>query len=91
MGVFSAFVVFAMVWAMVFLIGLQVGQHTQGDEGERVPGTHDSSPTEFRLGPRVFWATAITVVIWGALVWLVTSGLVTIDTLRWLTGRDPIG
>jgi predicted secreted protein len=87
MSIFSAFVVFAMVWAMIFLLGLQIGQHTQGDAGERVPGTHDSSPTQFRLWPRIWWTTGITVVIWGTLIWLITSGIVTIDTLRGLTGR----
>ncbi|MEM7643045.1 MAG: DUF1467 family protein [Pseudomonadota bacterium] len=91
MGIFSALVVFAMVWAMIFLIGLQIGQRTQGDAGERVPGTHESSPVEFRLGPRVFWTTLLTLVIWGTLVWLITSGLITIDSLRWITGRSGPG
>ena len=87
MSVFSAFVVFAMIWAMVFLIGLQIGQRTQGDVGERVPGTHDSSPAAFRIGPRVLWCTAIAMVLWGVTIWLITSGIVTIDGIRTLTGR----
>jgi predicted secreted protein len=89
MSIFSAFVVFAMVWAMVFLIGLQIGQRTQGDAGERVPGTHESSPMEFRLKPRVLWTTVITLVLWGGLIWLITSGTVGIDDLRRITGREP--
>ncbi|SFJ33072.1 DUF1467 family protein [Jannaschia pohangensis] len=87
MGIFSAFVLFAMVWAMVFLIGLQIGQNTQGDNGERVPGTHVSSPMEFRLGRRVLWATGIALCLWGPLVWAIVAGVVTIDDLRALTGR----
>ncbi|CTQ31496.1 DUF1467 family protein [Jannaschia rubra] len=90
MSVFSAFVVFAMVWAMVFLIGLQVGQDTQGDRGERVPGTPLSSPAEFRLWRRVFWATVISLVIWGALVWFILSGIVTIEDLRRWTGGPTL-
>ncbi|MEM7490329.1 MAG: DUF1467 family protein [Pseudomonadota bacterium] len=90
MSIFSALVVFAMVWAMIFLIGLQIGQHTQGDAGERVPGTHDSSPMEFRLGPRVLWTTVLALAIWGGLIWLITSGVVTIDSLRWITGRPAL-
>ena len=76
MGIFSAFVLFAMVWAMVFLIGLQVGQDTQGDRGERVPGTHVSSPAEFNLWRRVGIATA---------------GTLGIDDLRRWTGRPEFG
>ncbi|WGH79905.1 DUF1467 family protein [Jannaschia ovalis] len=91
MSIFSAFVVFAMVWAMVFLLMLQLGQDTQGDRGERVPGTHSSSPADFRLGRKLFIATAIALVIWGVLIWLITSGLITIDSLRAVTGREVEG
>ena len=88
-GVFSAFVLFAMIWAMVFLIGLQVGQDTQGDRGARLHGTHASSPAEFRLGRRLVWATVIAVLLWAPLVWLIVSGIVTIDGIRAVTGRPP--
>ncbi|MGB3556878.1 MAG: DUF1467 family protein [Jannaschia sp.] len=87
MGIFSAFVLFAMIWAMTFLILLQVGQDTQGDRGQRVPGTHLSSPADFRMRPRVLWATAITLALWVPLIWLIVSGLIGIDDLRWITGR----
>ncbi|MCK0167962.1 DUF1467 family protein [Jannaschia sp. S6380] len=90
-GVFSAFVLFAMVWAMVFLIGLQMGQDTQGDRGERVPGTHAGSPAEFHLWRRVFWATAIALAIWVPLVWVIVSGVLGIDDLRRITGRPVQG
>ncbi len=88
MSIFSAIVVFAMIWAMVFLLMLQVGQDTQGDRGERVPGTHVSSPADFRLKPRLFWATVITLALWVPLIWLITSGLITIEGMRRITGRD---
>ncbi|WP_299842270.1 DUF1467 family protein [uncultured Jannaschia sp.] len=90
-GYFSAFVLYAMVWAMVFLIGLQVGHDTQGDRGERIRGTHWDSPAEFRLGRRVLWATLISFVIWAPLVWVIVSGKVGIDDLRWITGRPAFG
>ncbi len=90
MSVFSAFVVFAMIWAMVFLIGLQLGQRTQGDAGERVPGTHLSSPVGFNLWRRVFWATSIALVLWAPLIWFILSGNLTIDDLRRLTGREQL-
>lgn len=91
MNWFSGIVLYAVVWSVVFLIGLQVGQDTQGDRGERVPGTHLSSPMEFRLGRRMAWATLIAFAIWGPLVWLIRSGLLTVEGLRALTGRPPLG
>jgi predicted secreted protein len=88
MGWFSALVVLAMVWSMVMLVLLQTGLTTQGDRGARLHGTHASAPEGFRLKPRLWLATAIALPIWALLVWLITSGLVTIDTLRWLTGQE---
>ncbi|MFO6464613.1 DUF1467 family protein [Jannaschia sp. KMU-145] len=88
MSIFSAFVVFAMIWAMVFMIGLQVGQRTQGDAGEVTRGTHASTP-ERPIGVyrRMAWATAIALAIWVPMIWLITSGHITIDGIRAVTGR----
>ena len=90
-GPFSAFVLFAMVWAMVMLVMLQTNVRTQGDDGERVEGTHLSAPQSVGLKRRMAWATVIAVAIWAPLVWLILSGLITIDGLRAITGRPPVG
>ncbi|GIT91048.1 hypothetical protein JANAI62_15030 [Jannaschia pagri] len=92
MGVFSAIVVFMMIWAMVFLIGLQIGQDTQGDRGSVTHGTHASTPAKpIGVYRRIGWATAITFVLWAPLVWFIVSGQLTIDDLRRLTGREVVG
>lgn len=89
-GVFSALVLFAMVWAMVMLIMLQTNVRTQGDDGERVEGTHASAPQVVNLKRRMFWATVIALPLWIGLIWLILSGLVTMEGLRALTGRPPL-
>ena len=89
MSVFSAFVVFAMIWAMVFLLGLQIGQSTQGDRGRVSMGTHASTPAEpIRVWRRIAIATVIALAIWAPLVWFILSGNLTIDDLRRWTGHD---
>ena len=90
-GPFSAFVLYAMVWAMVMLVMLQTNVRTQGDDGERVHGTHASAPQTVGLKRRMLWATGIAFVLWAPLVWLILSGLITMEGLRALTGRGPIG
>ena len=91
MSVFSAFVVFAMIFAMVFLLGLQVGQRTQGDTGRVSVGTHASTPAEpIGIWRRIAWAAGITLVLWVPLIWFITSGMLTIDDLRRWTGREII-
>ncbi|KIT15823.1 DUF1467 family protein [Jannaschia aquimarina] len=89
-GWFSAFVLFAMVWAMVMLVLLQTGVTTQGDEGRKLSGTHASAPVAVGLKRRLWLATGIALVIWVPLCWLIVSGLITIDGLRAVTGRPPL-
>ncbi|PWJ14411.1 DUF1467 family protein [Jannaschia seohaensis] len=92
MGVFSALVLFAMIWAMVFLIGLQIGQDTQGDRGQVTQGTHAGAPAApIRIYRRMGWATAITLLIWVPLIWFIATGQIGIDDLRRITGREVLG
>ncbi|CTQ48242.1 DUF1467 family protein [Jannaschia donghaensis] len=92
MSVFSAIVVFMMIWAMVFMLGLQIGQNTQGDQGKVSMGTHASTPADpIRVWRRIAWATGITLVLWIPLIWFITSGNLTIDDLRRWTGREVLG
>lgn len=92
MSVFSAVVVFMMIWAMVFMLGLQVGQKTQGDQGRVSVGTHASTPAQpIRVWRRIAWATGITLLLWVPLIWFITSGNLTIDDLRRWTGRGSFG
>lgn len=92
MSIFSAIVVFMMIWAMVFMLGLQIGQNTQGDQGKVSMGTHASTPADpIRVWRRIAWATGITLVLWIPLIWFITSGNLTIDDLRRWTGREVLG
>lgn len=80
MNIVSAFAMFAVIWFMVFLVGLPLGRRTQADEGEIVPGTHAGAPTNFRFKPLALWVTLITFVLWGLMTAVVYSG--------WITVRD---
>jgi predicted secreted protein len=92
MSIFSAIVVFAMIWAMVFLIGLQIGQDTQGDRNRVTQGTHASTPANpIGVYRRIGWATLIAFVLWAPLVWFISTGQLGIDDLRRLTGRPIPG
>ena len=89
-GPFSAFVLYAMVWAMVMLVLLQTGVRTQGDTGRRVEGTHLSAPEFVGLKRRLWRATWIALLIWAPLVGVIVSGWFGIDDLRRITGRGVV-
>jgi predicted secreted protein len=76
---FSAVVMFAVIWVMTFLVLLPIGLRTQGEEGERVPGTPSGAPVNFRFKPLAWKVTLVSVVVWGLMFAVVKWGGLTLD------------
>jgi predicted secreted protein len=85
MGVFSAIVLYAVIWFITLLIALVVRQPSQAEMGEIVPGTHAGAPANPQLGKRFKWTTIISFVLWLPLVTLIMSGSLTIDDIDLFT------
>lgn len=83
MSITSAIVLYAVTWFMVMFLTLPVRLRTQGDVGEKVPGTHDAAPVNFRLKRTMLIVTGIATVIWAGLTWVILSGLITAESLDW--------
>ncbi len=81
MGITSAFVLFAVIWFMVFLVAIPIRLQTQGDVGEVVPGTHASSPEVHNLKKKAWITTGVSVVLWIIIAGIILSGWITIDDL----------
>ncbi len=89
MGITSAIVLYAVTWFMVSFVILPIGLSTQGDEGEVVPGTHESSPARYPFKRKLLQTT-----IWGTLVWailtgVILSGAVGVRDLDWFDRMSP--
>jgi predicted secreted protein len=83
MSITAAIVLYAVVWFMVMFLTLPVRLRTQGDVGEKVPGTHDGAPANFRLKRTMILVTIIATGIWAVLAWVILSGLITVEDLDW--------
>lgn len=60
--------IFFVVWWIVLFAVLPFGVRTQGESGEKVPGTPASAPVKFDL-PRVFMInTAVAIVVF-CIIW----------------------
>jgi predicted secreted protein len=81
MSITAGAVVFVMIWFLTMFVTLPIILRTQGEAGEVVPGTHEGAPADFRLGRTLLIVTAATLVIWGVVVWIITSGLISIEDL----------
>ncbi|MEM7439595.1 MAG: DUF1467 family protein [Pseudomonadota bacterium] len=86
MTVGAALVLFAIVWFMVLFIVLPLRLETQGESGEVVKGTPKSAPSSVNLKRKALWVTGISLMIWGILVTVIVSEVVTIDTLDFYNG-----
>lgn len=85
MPIFSAFVLFAMIWFLTLLIVLTLRQPSQAEAGAIVPGTHAGAPANPQLRKRFLITTGVTFLLWAPLVWLIGSGHLTIDDIDLFT------
>ena len=81
MSITAGAVVFVVIWFLIMFVTLPIILRTQGEAGEVVPGTHEGAPADFRLGRTLLIVTAVTVVIWAAVVWIIVSGVISIEDL----------
>lgn len=87
---FSGFVLYAFIWFLTFLAVLPVRLQSQGDTGQITPGTPESAPANPRMRLRLIVTTAIATVLFGLIVWVIVSGVISVEDVdiynRWLNG-----
>jgi predicted secreted protein len=81
MGLATALATFFLIWWITLFAVLPWGVRSQHEAGEMPPGTDPGAPTEFRLGWKLLWTTAIASVVFAAFYFVYTKHLVTLDEL----------
>ena len=81
MTITSALVLFAVIWFLLLFMALPLGQKSQEEDGERVPGTPASAPVNPMVGKKMFWVTVATVVLWVPLCLFIVYGPLTMKDL----------
>ncbi len=89
MSIVSAFVLFAVIWAMTFLTVLPLRIKTQGETGDIVPGTHAGAPEEHHLKKKALITTAVAVVLWVIIAGIIMSGWVSVRDMDWFNRMSP--
>lgn len=84
MAITSAFVLFSVIWFMLFLMILPMRLKTQGENGDVVPGTHASSPENPQIKKKAKITTAITLVLWAIICYLIIFDVVTARDIDWM-------
>lgn len=77
MNLTGGIVLFAVLWFLTLLIVVLIGQRSQQDAGEVVPGTPAGAPADLRLRGKLIWTTVIAGLIWAAIAFVILGGVVT--------------
>ena len=77
----TALAAFFLVWWVTLFAVLPWGVRSQHEGGEMAPGTDPGAPTNFRLGQKLLWTTAVAVVIYAGCYLVYSQHLVTLSGL----------
>ena len=81
MTITAALVVYAVIWFITLYVALPIGEKSQSESGDVVPGTPASAPSEPMLKRKVIWVTVITTVLWAIVVGIIISGVIPVSSL----------
>ena len=70
MNLTGGIVLYAVLWFLTLFIVVLIGQRSQQDAGEIVPGTHAGAPADLRLKPKLIWTSVIAAIIWAAIAYV---------------------
>ena len=77
MNLTGGIVLFAVLWFLTLFIVVLIGQRSQQDAGDVVPGTPAGAPADLRLRGKLIWTTVIAGLIWAAIAFVILGGVVT--------------
>ena len=84
MNLTGGIVLYAVLWFLTLFVLLPIGEVSQEEAGEGVPGTPSGAPHRPRIGRKMLWATAIAAVLWAGCAYVILSGMITReDVMGW--------
>jgi len=79
MTITGAIVLFAVIWFMILFIMLPIGERSQSEAGDVVPGTPASAPEDAMMKKKLIWTTGVSLVLWVVLVGVIVSGVLKVE------------
>ncbi|RDW13944.1 DUF1467 family protein [Paracoccus thiocyanatus] len=77
MSLTGAIVLYTVLWFLVLFVLLPIGQKSQADVGEVMPGTPAGAPHEPKLKKKALWATLIAALIWAVIAFVIMADIIT--------------
>lgn len=76
MNLTGGIVLYTVLWFVTLFVVLPIGQRSQQDAGEIVPGTPAGAPADLVLKRKVIWTTLIAAALWALIAWIIFGGLI---------------
>ena len=77
MNLTGGIVLYAVLWFLTLFVVLPIGQKSQAEAGEIVPGTPAGAPANLLLRRKLILTTLFATAVWGIIAWLILGGVVT--------------
>ena len=77
MNLTGGIVLYASLWFLTLFVVLPIGQRSQAEMGEIVPGTPAGAPGNLKWRRKLLWTTLVTTVLWGIIAWVILGGVIT--------------
>ena len=78
MTITAAIVLYAVIWFLALFVALPIGEKSQSEAGDVVPGTPASAPVDPMLKRKLIWVTVITTLLWALLCGVILSGILSV-------------
>lgn len=85
MSIPAALVLFASIWAVVFFMVLPQGVVSQHEDGDVVPGTPASAPSDAQIRRKMLITTLAAAVVFVIVFSIIEYRLITLDDIPFLT------
>lgn len=76
MNLTGGVVLYSVLWFLVLFVVVPIGQKSQADMGEVMPGTPAGAPGNLRWRRKLIITTIVTTLIWGTIAWVILGGLI---------------
>lgn len=91
MTITAALVIFAVIWFLTLYVALPIGETSQSEAGEVVPGTPASAPVDTFLKKKLLWVTIISFILWVLICGIIMSGILKIEYFDIFNRMNPDG
>lgn len=89
MTITGAIVLFAVIWFLTLFIMLPIGERSQSEAGDVVPGTPASAPEDAMMKKKLIWTTVVTIILWAILIGVIVSGVLKIEYFDIFNRMNP--